>query len=173
MAFTPMTPNLGFAPIASTKVAQSTMNPGGRAPGPELGDIIRATDPTYGAGEFIYLAGLDTTEVGTWVTYNADDFSTTLLAANAIGPVAIAMSANVTGYYGWYQIQGKAVGKVLASFADNANVYATATAGSVDDAVVSGDRVKGAKGASAIGTPSAGLAEFEISYPFMDDGLAA
>ena len=83
------------------------------------------------------------------------------------------MSICVANEFGWYQIQGKAVGKALAGFVDNANVYATATAGSVDDAVVAGDRVKEAKGASAVGTPSAGLAEFEIARPFMDDGLAA
>lgn len=138
-----------------------------------LGSIVQAKDDTYGAGEFIYLKGLDTTGVGTFVTYNADDFSTALLAANAIGPVAVAMSANTTGKYGWYQIHGKAVGKAAALFADDANVYATATAGTVDDAVVAGDRVKGAKGASAVGTPSAGLAEFEIARPFMDDAVAA
>jgi hypothetical protein len=138
-----------------------------------VGTIMRATDPTYGAGEFIYLAGVASTAVGSWVTYNLDDGSTTLLAANAIGPVAIAMGATVASTYGWYQIQGKAVGKALTGFVDNANVYATATAGSVDDAVVAGDRVKGAVGASALGTPSAGLAEFEIARPFMDDGLAA
>jgi hypothetical protein len=39
--------------------------------------------------------------------------------------------------------------------------------------VVAGDRVKNAKGASAVGTPSAGLAEFEIDRPFVDDALAA
>lgn len=136
-----------------------------------LGNIMRATDPVYGAGEFIYLKGLAATAVGSWVTYNLDDFTTTLLAANAIGPVAIAMSANVASQYGWYQISGKAQGLALASFADNGNVYATATAGSVDDAVVAGDRVKGAVGASTI--VSAGLAEFEISRPFMDDAVAA
>lgn len=142
-------------------------------PACRLGTIVVAEHPTYGAGEFIYLQGVASTGVGDWVTYNSDDNSTTLLAANAIGPVAIAMSANVANQYGWYQIQGKAVGKALAGFVDNANVYATATAGSVDDAVVAGDRVKLAKGASAVGTPSAGLAEFEIARPFMDDGLAA
>jgi len=138
-----------------------------------LGTIVTATDPTYGAGEFIYLSGLASTAVGEWVTYNLDDGSTALLAANAIGPVAIAMSANLGSQYGWYQIQGKAVGLVLTGFADNANCYATATAGSADDAVVAGDLVKNAKGASAIGTPSAGLAEIEIYRPFMDDGLTA
>lgn len=138
-----------------------------------LGTIVPCQDSVYGAGELIYLKGLDTTVRGTWVTYNLDDGSTTLLAANAIGPVAVALGAVVTGEYGWYQIAGKAVGKALAAFADNANVYATATAGSVDDAVVAGDRVKGAKGASAVDTPSTGLAEFEISWPFMDDAVAA
>jgi hypothetical protein len=139
-----------------------------------LGDRFHCSDDTYGPGEFIYLAGVASTAVGSWVTYNQDDGTTALLAANAIGPVAIAMSANTAATsYGWYQIYGKAVGLCLALFADNANVYATATAGSVDDAVVAGDRVKNAKGASAIGTPSGSFAEFEIQYPVMDDGLAA
>lgn len=138
-----------------------------------LGTIVRAYDPTYGAGEFIYLLGVASTAIGSWVTYNQDDNSTALLAANAIGPVAVSMSANVASQYGWYQISGKAIGLCLAAFADNANVYATATAGSVDDAVVAGDRVKLAKGASAIGTPSGSFAEFEIARPFMDDAVAA
>lgn len=138
-----------------------------------LGTRIKAYSPTYGEGEFIYLQGASSTAVGSWVTYNADDNSTALLAANDIGPVAVAMSANIASQYGWYQIFGKAVGKALTGFVDNANVYATSTAGSIDDAVVSGDRVKNAKGASALDTPSTGLAEFEIHYPVMDDGLAA
>ena len=139
----------------------------------ELGLECQADDSTYGSGCFVYLKGVASTEVGSWVTYNRDDHSTALLAANAIGPVAIAMAATVAGEYGWYQIIGKGIGKALTGFVDNANVYATATAGSIDDAVVAGDRVKNAKGASAVDTPSTGLAEFEIDRPFMDDGLAA
>lgn len=173
MTFVPMTTSLGYLPIASTILAGTALNAAGRAPGPELGDIIRAVDPTYGVGEFIFLKGLDTTAIGTWVTYNSDDWSTTLLAADAIGPVAVAMSANLTGYYGWYQIHGKAIGKALSGYLDNGLVYATSTAGSVDDAVVAGDRVKNAKGASALGVPSAGFAEFEIQRPWMDDATAA
>lgn len=141
-----------------------------------LGKIIRANDKdttAYGVGEFIYLKGVASTAVGSWVLYNPNDYSTSLLAANDIGSVAVAMSANVAGQYGWYQIKGKAIGKALTGFVNDANVYSTATAGSVDDAVVAGDRVKNAKGASAVGTPSTGLAEFEIDRPFVDDGLAA
>lgn len=139
----------------------------------QLGLIAMVDSSTYGAGEAIYLKGVASTVVGSWVTYNPDDWTTTLLAANAIGPVAVALSACVANEYGWYLIQGKAAAKVSALFADNGNLYATATAGEADDAVVAGDLIKNAKGASAIGTPSAGLAEVEIYRPFMDDGLTA
>lgn len=172
MAYTIADTFLGYPKIASTSTAP-WVGGGSLNTTPPLGTIVSAVDPTYGAGKFIFLKGLAATAVGTWVTYNDDDYSTTLLAANAIGPVAVAMSANVASQYGWYQIQGKAIGLTLAGFVDNANVYATATAGSVDDAVVAGDRVKNAKGASAIGTPSGSFAEFEIDFPVMDDGVAA
>lgn len=163
MAYTIQTPILGAQAIGVTDTVQNM----------PLGTIVTACDPTYGSGEFIYLKGLAATAIGSWVTYNQDDNTTALLAANAIGPVAVAMSANVASQYGWYQISGKAVGLALAAYADNGLVYATATAGSVDDAVVAGDRVKLALGASAVGTPSAGFAEFEIQRPFMDDATAA
>lgn len=138
-----------------------------------LGTILPSDDRTYGAGEVIYLKTNAITARGSWVTYNPDDGSADLLAANAIGPVAVALGVMAANDYGWFQISGKAVGLALAAYADNALVYATATAGSVDDAVVAGDRVKSAKGASAVGTPSAGLAEFEIWRPEMDDASAA
>lgn len=164
MPFSIITPPLlGSQPIAETSTTKKH----------ELGTIVGAVDATYLGGEFIYLSGVASTVVGSWVTYNMDDGSTALLAANAIGPVAVAMSANVAGQFGWYQIQGKAVAKVSAGFVDNANLYATATAGEADDAVVAGDRIKRAKGASAVGTPSTGLAECEIDRPFMDDAVAA
>ena len=172
MAFTIADTFLGYPKINATSTAPwvggGTLNTT-----PPLGTIVQATDPTYGVGEFIYLKGLDTTAVGTWVTFNSDNYTTTLLAANAIGPVAVAMSANVTGQYGWYQISGKAVGKALSGYLDDALVYATGTAGSVDDTVVAGDRVKNAKSASAVDTPTTGLAEFEIQRPWMDDATAA
>ena len=163
MAYSITNTTLGYQPIAGIDTVQNH----------PLGTRVQAKDPTYGVGEFIYLAGVASTVTGSWVTFDQDGNTTALLAANAIGPVAVAMGANVASSYGWYQIYGKAVGLALVGFVDNANVYATATAGSVDDAIVAGDRVKSAKGASAVGTPSAGLAEFEIQYPLMDDGLAA
>lgn len=161
MAYKSINPRVGVSDMAETGTTQ--LYP--------LGTRVQAQDPTYGVGEFVYLLGVASTAIGSWVTYEQDNGATALLVANAIGPVAVSMSANVASQYGWYQIYGKnPAALVLASFADNANVYATATAGSVDDAVVAGDRVKNARGASAI---SAGAAEMELWYPFMDDGLAA
>jgi hypothetical protein len=157
---------IGTQPISETSTTQNH----------PLGTISRAVDRganANGEGEFIYLKGAASTVAGSWVLYNEDDYTTSLLAANDIGQVAVAMSANVANQYGWYQISGKAVGLALASYADNGLVYATATAGSVDDAAVAGDRVKRAKGASALDGPATGKAEFEISRPFMDDGTAA
>jgi hypothetical protein len=159
MAYTIIDPIFGAQGIA--EVSTTKRHP--------LGLIVRAVDPTYGAGEFIYLQGVASTVRGSWVQYNADDFGTTLAVANDIGPKAIAMAAVVASRYGWYQISGKAVGKALASYADNGLVFLTSTAGSVDDAVVDGDMVHLAKGASAVDTPETGLAEFEISRPYTDD----
>jgi hypothetical protein len=78
------------------------------------------------------------------------------------------MGANVASSYGWYQISGKAVGACLTQFADNAQVWITATGGSVDDASVAGDLVNNAKGASLTVVDS-GVADFEIARPFVDN----
>ena len=165
MTFVPQTPSVGFPVIGAV------VTTGGYNDVVPLGTVITATDPTYGSGEFIYLAGVASTAVGSVVTYNADDYSTALAAADAIGPIALAMAATVADTKGWYQIGGKGVAKVLASFADNANCYLTSTGGSIDDSVVAGDYIFRMKGASAIGTPSTGLAVVELQRPFVKDGL--
>ena len=133
-----------------------------------LGTRRRAVHATYGEGEFVYLKGVASTVVGSAVQIQQDDWSTALLTSSLKGDVGFAMSINVASQYGWYQIYGKAIAKVLSGFVDNADVYATATAGSVDDAVVDGYMVHKARGASAIDTPSTGLAELEIAYPYVD-----
>lgn len=126
-----------------------------------------ARDATYGVGTFIYAKGVASTAVGSWVLINEDDWTTSLATTGDIGRIAVSMSANVAGQYGWYQIAGKAIGKALTGYVDNAAVYLTGTAGSVDDAVISGNLVAQAKGASAVGTPSSGLAEFELDRPYV------
>jgi hypothetical protein len=139
-----------------------------------LGMIVLAEDQAatgYGVGEFIYLAGVASTAVGSWVTI-ADNQTTALAVANGIGQVAVAMSANVASSWGWYQISGQAAGKVLVGFAaTGSDAFLTGTAGSLDDADVAGDFVLGGVPLSAIGTPSGGLAEFQLNRPSVSDGL--
>src|SRR5574343_662944 len=91
---------IGLQPIATVSTTQQH----------PLGMIVQAYDTNatsnYGCGEFIYLKGVANTAQGSWVTYLADGWTTALLAADAIAPVAIAMCATVANTYGWYQISG-------------------------------------------------------------------
>jgi hypothetical protein len=136
----------------------------------ELGFRVNCKDPTYGVGEFIYLQGIGSTAIGSAVVYRPDNFITALASTSTTGFVAVAMSANVASQYGWYQIAGKAI-VVAGTVADDAAAWATATPGTLDDATADGDMVHGAFFASADGTPSAGFAELEIMYPYLD-GIA-
>lgn len=153
---------VGWQPLNETSTTQNH----------KLGTIVQVFSPTYGQGEAIYLQGVASTVLGDWVTYEADTYGTTRLVANAIGAVAVALSANVASQYGWYMISGKVPATVLAGFVDNGHLYGTATAGAADDAIVAGDRIQNARGASAINGPSATTAEVEIYRPFVNDALA-
>lgn len=157
MAYTQITDLIGIQNIAVTDTTQNNL----------IGTIVEAVDPTYGAGEFIYLKGVASTAVGDVVIYDQYANTTKRAVAGDRGPVAIAMSANVANQYGWYQISGSAVvtsGTVAAA----GNVYLTATAGTVDDATVLGDKIDGARFKTANGTPSAGLAVVQLQRPSLN-----
>jgi len=137
----------------------------------DLGTYVQCKDETSGAGEFIYLKGVASCAIRNWVSINMDDGTTTRLVADAIGPVAVAMSTLTASFYGWFQRSGKAIGSCLTQFADNGRVYITGTAGSVDDASVAGNYVWGARGAS-LTTVDSGVADFELDRPFVADRVS-
>lgn len=157
MAYAITTPLAGFQGIAITDTTQNHT----------LGTVVTAADATYGAGEFVYLKGVASTAVGDVVIFDQKAGTTTRAVAGSRGPVAVAMSANVASQYGWYQISGSAV-VTCGTVAANAPLYVTATAGSVDDAVVSGDKIDGFVSKSANGTPSAGLLVAQIERPTLN-----
>lgn len=100
MAYAFTSPILGAQPIADTSTVQ-------RHP---LGFIVSGVDPTFGAGEFIYLQGIGSTVIGSIVNYDA--VFVTALHTSALDhprPLAVAMSANPASSFGWYQIAGQAV----------------------------------------------------------------
>ncbi len=104
---------VGNQAIADTETGATANHP--------LGTIVRAIDPVFGEGEFIYLIGVASTTIGAIVNY---DVATTLKYQTALEttaiienkPLAVAMSANLAGDFGWYQISGLAVcSKLLAT----------------------------------------------------------
>ena len=158
MAFKITDPLVGAQPIAVTDTTQNHA----------LGTIVRAEDPTYGAGEFIYLKGVASTVVGSMVDFDPYLATTALSpATGGVGPVAVSMSANVASQYGWYQIAGVAAVKAPNAMVAGADVFSlAATPGSVDDAAVNGEQILNAKVSTTTGTPSTGLALIEINRPF-------
>lgn len=114
MAYTIDERYIGVMPIASTDAGVTQPNAVSATPTPPMypGMVVRAFDPTYGEGEFILLAGVTSTAIGSVVTYNTSSFTSTLAAAgNYIPqPIAIAMAANTSSStWGWYQIGGLAI----------------------------------------------------------------
>lgn len=115
MAFAIIDPPVGGMPqIANVDSGVTMANGSAAVPTPPafLGMIVKGFDPTFGVGEFIMLAGVASTAVGSLVTYNTTSYTTTLcpVTANLGQPVAVAMSANVAATtFGWYQISGVAV----------------------------------------------------------------
>ena len=118
-----------------------------------LGTIVRAYDPTYGEGEFIYLLGVASTEVGSLVLYNATTYQTALITVsngkNKGLPVAVAMSANLATYYGWYQISGNAViKKTTVAVTPHVPIFISATAGRIKVLASAGQQILGAQTAN-------------------------
>jgi hypothetical protein len=147
----PVTPRLGLQAITETSTTQQL----------PLGTVITANDidtSGQGTGEFIYLLGVAATVVGSVAEYNATTYQTTLSTntANKVGPVAVAMSANVASQYGWYQIGGYAVVKktgviVLPGVA----LFQSGTTGRVMSTVASGKQFLGMRSANLASVVSA------------------
>jgi hypothetical protein len=169
MAYTFSEPTLGMPPIASSRAA---FNGAGRSSLWKLGDIRKAVDPVYGVAEFIYLMGVASTVVGSVVTYGGvaagvPTYQTALAPATAnLGqPLAVAMSANLAGLGGWYQISGVAVAATNGTLAAGPAPVYLAGSGQLTSTPAAGKQVENAINVSATGTPSAGLALVEINRP--------
>lgn len=162
MAYTFQNPTLGYSPIAVVDSGVTPPNSSTAIPTPPaaLGQIVVATDPTYGTGEFICLAGVASTAVGSLVIYDGTTFTTTLTTgtalANSARPVAVAMSANTAATtFGWYQIGGTAVvKKTTVAIAAKATLGVNTAAGSIG-ATASGKQILGARTANTATVASA------------------
>ena len=135
-----------------------------------LGTRVQARDidnPGYGTGEFVYAKGVGSTAAGDLVFLDTAGYTAARSVETSIGPCAVAMSANVDNYFGWYCIYGT-VEITSGTVADGAVLFLTTTAGSVDDASVNGDLIFGA---NAVAATSGGKTLSSITYPFVNQKL--
>jgi hypothetical protein len=153
---------IGTQPIATTSTVKNH----------DLGTIVQAVDPVYGAGEFIYLLGVASTVVGNVVTYDGAStgtptYQTVLAPATAqLGqPLAFAMSANVAAQYGWYQIGGSVVASTNGTLAAGPGKVYLAGSGQVTSTQANGCQVLNCRNDTATGTPAANQAVLNINRP--------
>ncbi|MFA6904495.1 MAG: hypothetical protein WC236_15575 [Gallionellaceae bacterium] len=157
MAYQVTDARIGSQPIADTSTTQ--LHP--------LGTIVRANDPTYGEGEFIYLLGVVSTVVGSPVNYNPTTHQTALAPAGSNIPesIAFAMSANVASQYGWYQIGGLTVAAKSTGAMTVGTAVGISTAGFIN-ATATGKEVSGAVVAATV-TAAETTVQLQINRPHM------
>ncbi len=130
-----------------------------------LGMVARAWDPLYGEGEFILLLGVAGTAAGLMVTYSATTYQTAIAptTTNIAQPVAVAMSANLAGTFGWYQISGLAVMlKTAVAVSPQVAMFQSATIGRVMPTVSAGNQLLGARSAN-LATVASGTSTVIVS----------
>lgn len=125
-------------------------------------------------GEYVYLKGVSSLVAGDAVTY--DELGvTTLLAANAIGPVAIAMATvDANTKFGWFCVKspyGGVSANLVANSADNVGLGRETTNGKLGDGRAAGDMIANAVARGA--TTGAAAALIQINRPYVDDFVGA
>jgi hypothetical protein len=141
-----------------------------------VGTTAKATDNR----EYVFLAGVASTILGSWVTF--DELGVTAgidsgTAASIKGDVAVATAAVVANKYGWYGRKGHfACGAISGGdAAADGKVFATSTIFLADDVAVTGNQIHGAifrtqegEANAAFGLDAtAALATVQIDHPFI------
>ncbi len=116
--------------------------------------------------EYVYLKGVGSCVAGSWVNY--DELYQTILLTTGLGgagPVAVALGAVLATSFGWFVVRHAFVFglNISDTMADDSPVYATGTAGSVDDDTAAGETVYGAWNRT-LGTTTS--SNYQITMPF-------
>lgn len=121
---------------------------------------------------WVYMKGVANTIEGSWVTYDEGGV-TALLAADAIGPVAVAGAAIVAGKYGFYCVCARSgvTARLAASSGDNAKIGREGADGVAGDGRAAGDEIYNCVSRTATSDAAAGTVQF--SYPFVDNANGA
>ena len=131
------------------------------------GTVVNTSD----GGQAIYVQALS--EISTYAavavydTQKAQMLTTTLAAT--CKRVGFAQTSIASGYYGWVQLGGKVLVNLAANSAPSVPLYTTATAGVLDDAVVSGGIVFGLVATTSISNATA--VTCIAGYPNIGSGI--
>lgn len=118
-----------------------------------------------GFAEFMYAKGVASVAAGDLCVISPGGDAAIRTVARSHGPLGVAMAAIVASNWGWFQIRGRAI-VTAATVVDDTVPYLCATSGAVDDAVVTGDIVYGARIAGATDT---GQCLIDLMYPCAHD----
>ena len=111
------------------------------SPSFNLGTVVNLDD----GGQAVYVRAASEVPTYAAVAVQLDDTVVPLTTTNAAGSKAVGFSQVSIAplYYGWVQLGGKPRVLVAANCQPNVPLYTTATAGVLDDTVVSGCLVAG------------------------------
>lgn len=154
--------------LADVDLVTAAINP--------IGIEVFGVDDFGNDAVYMYLKGVTSTIVGSVVTYNRYDGTTTLLVADASGPVAIAMGiVDAVTKAGWYCVDGVILADVVANSAAAAttakNPGRETTDGKVGDGRAAGDEINNFY--QRVATVAAALAYCEVRRPFVNNATGA
>ena len=145
-----------------------------------LGTIVEGFGIDGKPTAYIYLKGVASTIVGSWVTYDEEGQTVNLATDSVRGPVAVATAAVVADKYGWYARKGHVICGAISGgdAAADARVFASSTDFLPDDVEADDMQVLGAYFVTQEGedcdtlglTGAAGLATARLDNPWF--GLA-
>ena len=118
-----------------------------------LGTTVNLSD----GGQAVYVRAASTVATYAAVSVQVDNTVVPLTTTNAANSKAIgfAQVSIASAYYGWVQLGGKPRVNVAVACQPNVPLYTTATAGVLDDAVVSGGLVAGLVATTSAASASA------------------
>jgi hypothetical protein len=118
-----------------------------------VGTVVNLSD----GGQAIYVQAASTCAQWSAVTVNVDNTVAPLTTTNSANSKAVgfAQASIASAYYGWVQLGGKPRVSVLVGCQPNVPLFTTATAGSLDDATVTGGLVAGLVATTSAASASA------------------
>lgn len=135
----------------------------------KTGKLIRARDTgttDRGEAEFVYAKGVASVVAGDLCAISpGGDAAVRTVARTIASHLGVAQAAIVASNWGWFQVSGRGV-VTAATALTGTTAYLCATAGAVDDAVVAGDIVYGAK---IVGATDTGQVLVDLNRPYSGD----